>query len=160
MKIKRILIILLVFALLAGFASCGVRTTPPSQHTVNELAEVIINSIEFPALWEHTEQADIELFTSADFADIEEIACFQQAVTVHLAEVLVIKPKESRMDAVMDFLRRRQAKLKDELAFYPAQLSAAEAMVVGNSHGFAYLICHDDAQEAEKVLLEFIQPGR
>lgn len=123
--------------------------------STDELAAEVAGFFEM-ALVQHTEQSHIEAFIGADFDDIEEITLIQQALTVHLAEIIIIKPKENRMDSVMEFLRARRTVLREQLAFYPLQTAAAEAMVVGSRHNVAYLICHEDADVAEAALLKLI----
>lgn len=168
---KKIALILIIFSLTAGFAACkseppgtdGNETLDPAapEKTVtlsaSELAAAIAETFEM-AMLEHTEQSDIELFLpGADFADVDEIAFWQQAMTVHLIEIIVIKPAEGKADAVVAFLNERRQTLKDQLAFYPSQITAAEAAVVGSIYNVAYLICHEDAQTAENKLLELIE---
>ena len=153
---KFILIILTAFILLS-LCACSKKAPEAEPEKIitlstKELADAVLESVSFPAMTEHVSQSDIETFTGADFAYIEEITCFQQALTVHLLEVIIIKPKDGEMEAVMDFLETRQKKLKEELAFYPSQLTSAEAMVIGNKYNIAYLICHDDAAVAEQTL--------
>ncbi|MCL2107719.1 MAG: hypothetical protein FWH20_00040 [Oscillospiraceae bacterium] len=130
----------------------------PQSFTAAELAQIILESVDFPVMTRHETQDDIEVFVPGiDFEAIAEIACYQQALTVHLAEIIVIRPQPGELNAIMDFLRTRQSKLKDELAFYPLQQTAADAMKVGNKNGYAYLICHENAPTAEKVLLAYIE---
>jgi|GEM_PF-2446606 len=163
---KKPTLFILLFALILILNSCTKQPAQEQERTqeetvsvtlsTRELADEVLASISFPAMTEHTSQTDIETFIGISFDNIEEITCLQQALTVHLVEVIIIKPKDGKMDDVMDFLHGRQEKLKEDLAFYPAQLTAAEAMIVGNRHNVAYLICHDDAPIAEQSLLKLI----
>jgi len=117
---------------------------------INELADLILESAEFPAMITYTEQSDIEIFLPGiDFSGIEEIILIQQALSVHLIEVVLIKPATGE---AADFLRERQKTLREQLAFYPAQVLSAEASVVGNVHNIAFLICHEQAAEIENKL--------
>ncbi|MCL2020239.1 MAG: DUF4358 domain-containing protein [Oscillospiraceae bacterium] len=125
--------------------------------TAGELALAVRE--DFPmAMIEHTEIEAIEIFLpGVNFDDIDEISLWQQAMTVHLVEIIIIKPAQDKMDEVMDFLLERQKNLKEQLAFYPAQITAAEASVVGNLYDVAYLICQEDAKASEATLIKLIE---
>jgi hypothetical protein len=132
-KLNFILIIIL-------FCSCAVSTEPEVEIAVSELADLILESAEFPAM-----------ITSSEQSEAEETIHIQQALSVHLIEVILIKPATE--EAVL-FLKERQRELREQLAFYPAQILSAEASVVGIIHNIAYLICHEDAAEIERIINE------
>jgi len=125
--------------------------------TTDEIAGEVLTSVKFPAMMDYTNQSEIEMYFGADFNNIKDITCKQQAISVNLAEIIIIKPKDGAMDAVMAFLRGRQDKFKNQSSYYPSQQLAAEATVVGSKYNVAYLICHDDAAAAEKALLNLLE---
>ena len=87
---------------------------------------------------------------------IDEYGVATALMSVHLIEIAVIKPAEGKMDDVIAMLNERKQKLLDEVAFYPAQVEAAEKTVVGSKGEYAYLICDNSAAEAEAKLIEAI----
>jgi hypothetical protein len=150
LKNVKVLLFSLIF-----ITACGGNTEKYINLSTSELAAEILPFFEMP-MTEHTEQNHIEIFSGIDFELAEEITLFQQALTVHLAEIIIVKPKDNQMDEIMDTLQSRQQMLREQLALYPLQTAAAEAMVVGKIHNVAYLICHENAAEAETALLKFI----
>ncbi|MCL2638002.1 MAG: hypothetical protein FWD48_06470 [Oscillospiraceae bacterium] len=139
---KTFAVLIIVFL----FTACSVgRDAPGAPNpsdtpslTINELADLILESAEFPAM-----------ITSAEQNETQEIITIQQALSVHLIEVVLITPAT---EEAINFLQERQRELKEQLAFYPAQILSAEASVVGAVHNIAYLICHEDAAEIEKII--------
>ena len=125
---------------------------------VTELADTILEKVNFPAMITYTEQSDIEaILPDINFDDIEEIVLIQQAMTVHLIELIIIRPAFAKTNDAVNFLQERQKVLREQLAFYPAQVLSAEASIVGRTEAFAYLICHEDAAEIEILLLNLIE---
>ncbi|MGN0656156.1 MAG: DUF4358 domain-containing protein [Ruminiclostridium sp.] len=122
-----------------------------------KLVNAVLNSgIEFgaTALVEDKEMlADVMGY---DLDLIDEYGVATALMNVHLIEIAVIKPAEGKMEDVIAMLNDRKQKLLDEVAFYPAQVEAAEKTVVGSKGEYAYLICDNSAAEAEEKLIEAI----
>ena len=125
-----------------------------SNLSTDMLCETVLNSIEFPAMskTEMTEMLDMIM----DFSKygIEEYAVYQQAMSVHLCEVIVIRTSDVK--ATIEALEQRKDVLIGQLAFYPEQQESAKNTVVGSKNNICYLITHVDAKEAEKALLQKI----
>lgn len=121
------------------------------------LAEVVLNSgVEFPAVMPVEDPAIITDVLCYDMTDAEEYSVTMQLMSAHLIEVVIIKPVDGKMDAVMEMLNARKDQLLNSVAFYPDQVESAEGTVVGNKGGYAYLICHKDGAKAEEALLNAI----
>ena len=157
-------IMLLLLVVLLAFGACRNAKqqepeNPPHFPTVRELADVVLASVSFPATIEHTKQEDIELFFGFDlFDEASQYIFIQQAMSVHLVELIIIKPShDGDTKLIMDYLNARRDKLMNDVAFYPNQHEAADASVAGFKEGYYYLICHEDAKIAEAVLLELIK---
>jgi len=150
--LRRISCVLICLAFLSG---CTRQNSRDIELSTDELAAVVLPYFEM-AMTGHTEPAHIEAFTGIDIIITEEITLYQQALTVHLAEIIIIKPAEGMDGEVIDFLNARRLLLREQLAAYPLQSAAAEGMVVGSVHNVAYLICHEDAPQAEAALLKYI----
>lgn len=130
------------------------ETTEDDNVSLDELCDVVLNSTEFPAMskTEMTEMLDMIM----DFSKygIEEYAVYQQAMSVHLCEVIVIRTSDVK--ATIEALEQRKDVLINQLAFYPEQQESAKNTVVGSKNDICYLITHKDAKTAEKVLLQKI----
>lgn len=122
--------------------------------STDSLCDVVLNSIEFPAMskTEMTEMLDMIM----DFSKygIEEYTVYQQAMSVHLCEVIIIRTSDVK--ATTEALEERKDVLINQLAFYPEQQEAAQNTVVGSENDICYLITHMDAKTAEKALLQKI----
>ena len=147
---KKLLIISMIILCLTA---CFGDAAPPVSYSTAELAEAVKESVDFPVMVEHTGE-DIEIFVGFKLGYAEEITVFQQALTVHLVEIIVVKPEAGSMDNVMRFLQQRQASLRETAALYPLQQAAIEASVVGSKGGIAYFICHENAPAAEAALID------
>jgi len=161
--VKKLVFIILAVVLYACNVGCGAPDAPQDDTpdvtreplTLAEITETIMESADFPAMITYTEQSDIEmLLPNINFDDIEEIVLIQQAMTVHLIEVIVIKPADGKAREVLDFLRERQKTLKEQLAFYPAQVLSAEASVIESWGGIIFLICHEEAKEIRNTVCD------
>ena len=122
-----------------------------------KLVNAVLNSgIEFgaTALVEDEEWLSEGMGYNLDL--IDEYGVATALMSVHLIEIAVIKPAEGKMEDVIAMLNERKQKLLDEVAFYPAQVEAAEKTVVGSKGEYAYLICDTSAAEAETKLIEAI----
>lgn len=121
------------------------------------LANVVLNcGVEFPATMFVDDPDMVKDMLGYDMADAEEYSIVTHLISAHLVEITIIKVKDGKMDAVMEMLNKRKDDLLNNVAFYPAQIEAAEATVVGNKNGYAYLICDKGAAQAEAALLEAI----
>lgn len=121
------------------------------------LANAVLNSgVEFPATMFVDDPDMVKDMLGYDMADAEEYSIVTHLMSAHLVEITIIKVKDGKMDAVMEMLNKRKDDLLNNVAFYPAQVEAAEATVVGNKNGYAYLICDKGAAQAETALLEAI----
>ena len=120
------------------------------------LAEVVLNSgVEFPAVMPVEDPAIITDVLCYAMTDAEEYSVTMQLMSAHLIEVVIIKPVDGKMDAVMEMLNARKDQLLNS-ALYLDQVESAEGTVVGNKGGYAYLICHKDGAKAEEALLNAI----
>ncbi len=136
--------------------------TPSEEENADEtetqrLANVVLNcGVEFPATMFVDDPDMVKDMLGYDMADAEEYSIVTHLISAHLVEITIIKVKDGKMDAVMEMLNKRKDDLLNNVAFYPAQVEAAEATVVGNKNGYAYLICDKGAAQAEAALLEAI----
>ena len=162
----------MVFALLLSLAGCSAKeegasatdnaaTTAPKdaeaqEKTASELAEIVLNSVEFPQTVNVTDKDIIDGMGIA-LSLTEEYAVIQQMLSVDVAEIIILKIKDgNNIEQAVDSLQKRKDSLIHDFAFYPGQIESAEATVVGSKGKIAYLICHKDADIAEEKLLKEI----
>ncbi len=119
------------------------------------MTDIVLHSVTFPQTVNVT---DIELIEAMkiDLSLAEDYAVVQQMLSVDVVEIVIIKVKDGSIADVVSSLQKRKESLIHDFAFYPGQVESAEATVVGNKGDIAYLICHKDADTAEKKLLEEI----
>lgn len=156
---KKILAIAIAFMLFLFLTGCSSDTKEPNdsatQKTAAELADVVLNSVEFPQTVNVTDK-DIIKDMGIDLSLTDDYAVIQQMLSVHVVEIIILKVKDGNMEQVIESLQNRKDSLINDFAFYPGQVESAEATVVGKKGNVAYLICHTYADTAEKTLLEEI----
>ncbi len=156
---KKFLAIAVAFTLFLFLTGCSSDTQEPNdnvtQKTAEELAKAVLNSVEFPQTVNVTDK-DIIGDMGIDLSLTDDYAVIQQMLSVDVVEIIILKVKDGNMEQVIESLQNRKDSLINDFAFYPGQVEAAEATVVGKKWNVAYLICHKDAGTAEKTLLEEI----
>lgn len=147
----------LAVALAFVFAACSSDggSDGKTDKTAAALLDTVLNSIEFPQTVEVTDENRLTEM-GLDMSLIEEYAVVQQMLSVDVVEVIILKPKDGDADKLTEQLEARKESLINDFAFYPEQVASANATVVGSEKNVAYLICHVDAAEAEKALVDEI----
>lgn len=135
-----------------GTASASEAEVVKPQKTAAELADIVLNSVEFPQTINVTDTEQIEAI-GIDLSLTEDIAVIQQMLSVDVVEIVIVKAKDGSVSDIVASLQKRKESLIHDFAFYPGQVESAEATVVGSKGDIAYLICHKDADTAEKKLL-------
>ena len=135
-------------------SSVAEESTTDTDISTDMLCEAVLNSVEFPAM-SKTEIAEmLEMIMDFSKYGIEEYTVYQQAMSVHLCEIIIIRTND--VNATIGALEERKDVLINQLAFYPEQLESAKNTVVGSKNNICYLITHTDAKTAEKALLQKI----
>lgn len=129
--------------------------TENNEKTANDLAQAVLNSVQFPQLVEVTDK-DIISDMGIDLSLAEDYSVYQQMLSVDVSEVIILKAKEGKINEVTEQLEKRKKALINDFAIYPGQVASAEATVTGSKNNIAYLICHVDAAEAEEALKKAI----
>lgn len=156
--LKKILSVLLSAAMLLSVSGCSsdkANANEKTQRTAAELADTALKAVEFPQTVEVTDTEMIGIM-GIDLSLAEDYSVYQQMLSVDVVEVVILKVKDGSMDTVVSSLQHRKESLINDFAVYPGQVESAEATVVGSKKDIAYLICHKDAADAEKKLLEAI----
>ena len=122
-----------------------------SEFSCKELAELVLNSIEFPDMQEVTDSAMLENIMDFSAYGITDYYVYQQMMSVHLNEIIILKSSDP--ESALIALEERRDMLINQLSFYPEQQESAKATVTGRKDNICYLIAHKEADEAEKSLL-------
>lgn len=160
-KLKKIYF-LLVSIIITAFTACSSdkadngSKTETTGYTAGELAEKIIEKTDFPVMKELSKKEELEKYIGIDFDFVEDICFYWQAVSVELAEVLIIIPKEGRAEDALKFAESRKEKISKDTTFYPSQESAAKAGTAGIKKNIVYYICHNEAESLEEYLSELL----
>lgn len=149
---KKLAALLTVFFILA-MTGCASGETEKTEKTATELMDTVINSIEFPPLIDMEDEERIADM-GIDLSAAEDYAIKQQMLSVDVVEVIIIIAKDGQASSVEAALEKRRESLINDFAFYPEQVESTEATVVGTVKNVCYLICHKDADTAEKAIKE------
>ena len=135
--------------------SVSVSVSEKTDKTAAELLEIVLNSVQFPQLIELTDEERISGEIGIDLSLVEEYAIVQQMLSVDVCEVIVLIAKDDEAVSELEgVLETRKESLINDFAFYPNQVASAEATEVGSVMNVVYLICHEEAAEAEIALIE------
>ncbi|MCL2633242.1 MAG: DUF4358 domain-containing protein [Oscillospiraceae bacterium] len=173
---KKMLLLLLTAMMLV--TACGVRenqsqtttqstttaqstTTTVSQATetiaepdLQELYDIIINSVEFPYMMEQSEELLPDNILNND--NVEEYIVEVSAITVFFNEVILIKAVNGKTNEVYKVVQERQESLLSKIDLYPGQQQSIASSVAGKQGSIVYFICHENALAAEAELLKHI----
>lgn len=145
----------LLLALVCFLTACEGNVPDVS---VSELSDAVLSAVDFPATMEEVTSATrYEDDWGLNTDDVEELIVLQSPISVEVYEMVIVKAKEGHVSDILASLEERVVRLRDELTFYPNQVDLASATLVGSRGDYAYLICHEDAQDGEDALLELLQ---
>ena len=154
---RRILGVLMAALTVVFAAGCSVSisVTDKTDKTAAELMETVLDSVQFPKLVELDDEDRITDELGIDLSLAEEYAIVQQMLSVDVCEVIILIARdEGAVRELEAALEARKESLINDFAFYPNQVAAAEATEVGSVMNVVYLICHEDAAEAEMALID------
>lgn len=148
---------LMAAVLLAVFAAGCKGNVDTTDKTAGELLETVLNSVQFPQILELNDEDRIRDEIGIDLSLVEEYAIVQQMLSVDVSEVIVLIAKDGAVGELESVLEARKESLINDFAFYPNQVAAAEATEVGSVKNVVYLICHEEAAEAEAALIDAVE---
>lgn len=124
---------------------------------LHAMVDEITSKVEWASLSE-IEDKDIiqEYFTlQADNPNYKQILVMQCPMSAVIAEIILIQAEDTQ--SAMQDLQARKDKLINTDAFYPEHKEIAEQSIVGSYGDIVYFIASGDAQDSEKVLLEYLK---
>ena len=124
---------------------------------LHAMVDEITSKVEWASLSEVDDKDIIqEYFTlQADNPNYKQILVMQCPMSAVIAEIILIQAEDTQ--SAMQDLQARKDKLINTDAFYPEHKEIAEQSIVGSYGDIVYFIADYDAQESEKVLLEYLK---
>lgn len=137
-------------------------TSEPSvteARTAADLGMAASTCIDWGDLAQVEDEEVINSMLGIDTSLCDEYYVATAMMSVHLNEVIVLKPSAGNEPAVQAALDEHFAYIKDGAAFYPAQEKSAAGAVQGKTDdGFYYIIVHEIGSEIADVMTAY-QPG-
>ena len=127
--------------------------------TAADLGMAASTCIEWGDLAQIEDEEMISSMLNIDTSLFEDYYVATAMMSVHLSEIIVVKPTPGNEDAVQAGLDEHFAYIKDGAAFYPAQEKSAAGAVQGKTEdGYYYIIVHEIGSEIADVMNAY-QPG-
>ena len=141
--------------------TASAETAEPLEKYMITCAEIAYKALngdvkELPRTMEVTDEVMLTDVMGYDISLFEDYSVNMQLVSADLFELTVIKASEENSEAVMAMLDERLRYIKEQAAFYPAQVATAEAALNGHTGDHYYLICSDKSKELEKLVISAI----
>ena len=140
-------------------ASGSTENSASEGRTAADLGMAASTCIDWGDLAQIEDEEMISSMLNLDTSLCEDYYVATAMMSVHLSEVIVVKPTAGNEDAVKTALDEHFAYIKDGAAFYPAQEKSAAGAVQGKTEdGYYYIIVHEIGSEIADVMNAY-QPG-
>lgn len=140
-------------------ASGTAENSAAEARTAADLGTAASSCIDWGDLAQIEDAETINSMLGIDTALCEDYYVATAMMSVHLNEVIVVKPSAGNEEVVQTALDEHFAYIKDGAAFYPAQEKSAAGAVQGKTEdGFYYIIVHEIGSEIADIMTAH-QPG-
>lgn len=130
-----------------------------TERTANDLAQAVFQAVDWVSSEQITDAEIAKNMINLDLDLVDDYAIYVPMMSVHLDEVVIVKPKAGKEDEVKAELDEHFAYIKDGAAFYPDQEIAAAGAVEGKTDdGFYYIIVHQIGSQIEDIIKTY-KPG-
>lgn len=130
-----------------------------AQRTAHDLADAVTGCLEWVAMEEVTDSEIANTLFGIDTSLLDDYYLATALMSVHLNEIIIVKPQADKEDEVKAQLDAHFEYIKDGAAFYPEQEKSAAGAAQGQtSDGYYYIIVHQIGDEIADVM-EAYQPG-
>lgn len=127
--------------------------------TAEDLANAVFESVDWVASEQITDAEVAETMLGLDLSLLDEYSIYVPMMSVHLDELIIVKPKSGSEADVEKQLSDHLDYIKNGAAFYPDQEIAAAGAVMGQTDdGFYYLVVHQIGSQIADVIKTY-QPG-
>lgn len=143
-------------------------TAPAETTTAGELKKYIITCGEIaektladhkddvPNTMEVTDDVMLSDVLGYDMSLADDYCVYMQMISTDLFEFTLIRAQSRNGNLINQMLEKRRDDLREKAAFYPQQVAAAEATVVGSINDVYYLICSEKAADIEKRVMFYV----
>ena len=130
-----------------------------TERTAEDLAQAVFQAIDWVSSEQITDAEIAKTMVNLDLDLLEDYSIYVPMMSVHLDEVIFVKPKAGKEDEVKAELDEHFAYIKDGAAFYPDQEIAAAGAVEGKTDdGFYYIIVNQIGSQIEEIIKDY-KPG-
>ncbi|MGN0701012.1 MAG: DUF4358 domain-containing protein [Oscillospiraceae bacterium] len=126
----------------------------PAENRATTMGKAAYGAAEWPAMMECNDDETLKLLLNIEADKIEEYYYAYQMMSVHLNEILIVKPAAGCESAIKSAFDARFEYIKNGAAFYPSQEASAAGSVYGvTKDGYYYIIVHAEGSEIEAAML-------
>lgn len=130
-----------------------------TERTAEDLAQAVFQAIDWVSSEQITDAEIAKTMVNLDLDLLEDYSIYVPMMSVHLDEIIFVKPKAGKEDEVKAELDEHFAYIKDGAAFYPDQEIAAAGAVEGKTDdGFYYIIVNQIGSQIEEIIKDY-KPG-
>lgn len=134
-------------------------SAPAAERTAQDITNAVFESVEWVASEQITDAEIAETMLGLDLSLLDDYSIFVPMMSVHLDELIVVKPKAGSEADVEKQLTAHLDYIKDGAAFYPEQEIAAAGAVMGQTDdGYYYLVVHQVGSDIAEVIKNY-KPG-
>ncbi len=134
-------------------------SAPAADRTAQDITNAVFESVEWVASEQITDAEIAETMLGLDLSLLDDYSIFVPMMSVHLDELIVVKPKAGSEADVEKQLTAHLDYIKDGAAFYPEQEIAAAGAVMGQTDdGYYYLVVHQVGSDIAEVIKNY-KPG-
>lgn len=130
-----------------------------TERTAEDLAQAVFQAVDWVSSEQITDAEIAKTMVNLDLDLLDDYSIYVPMMSVHLDEVIIVKPKAGKEDEVKAQLDEHFAYIKDGAAFYPNQEIAAAGAVEGETYdGFYYIIVNQIGSQIEDIIRDY-KPG-
>lgn len=134
-------------------------SAPAADRTAQDITNAVFESVEWVASEQITDAEIAETMLGLDLSLLDDYSIFVPMMSVHLDELIVVKPKAGSEADVEKQLTAHLDYIKNGAAFYPEQEIAAAGAVMGQTDdGYYYLVVHQVGSDIAEVIKNY-KPG-
>lgn len=130
-----------------------------TERTAEDLAQAVFKAIDWVSSEQITDAEIAKTMVNLDLDLLDDYSIYLPTMSVHLDEIVIVKPKAGKEAEVQAELDEHFAYIKDGAAFYPEQEIAAAGAVEGKTDdGFYYIIVNQIGSQIEEIIKDY-KPG-
>ncbi len=122
--------------------------------TAEQMAANILTTVEWPHLMNITDAETANTVLGIDLNMVEDYYISIPAMSAHVTEIILIKPKAGSEDAIKEAVKARFDYVQETGAFYPMNEEVVAGAVTGvTDSGYVYTIVHTEGKKCEENML-------